>query len=100
MCACTHHKGAVGVVGGGAKCGACEHTPYGDTQLPIQTKTPTKMNIRISTTVATMPPMRASDMGFFGGFSGGWGEVMGVGPLGLGCGGGSGGGGVGVWGAQ
>ena len=32
-------------------------------QLLIQTKTPTKANMRISTTVATMPPMRASDFG-------------------------------------
>ena len=36
------------------------------------------MNIRISTTVATMPPMRASDIGFLGGFSGGRGVVMGL----------------------
>ena len=67
-----------------------ECTPYGiwgvRGQLPIQTKTPTKANSRISTTVATMPPMRASDMGFLGGFSGGRGLVMGVDPLGFGDG--------------
>ena len=55
-------------------------------QLPIQTKRPTKTARKISTAVATMPPMRASDMGFLGGFSGGLGLVMGVGPFGLGLG--------------
>ena len=44
---------------------------------PIQTKTPTKMNSRIRTTVATMPPMRASDIGFLGG--------RGVGVMGFPC---------------
>ena len=79
----------VGVLGHAVRVGVVEVrnecTPYGGghSQPPIQTKTPTKMNNRISTTVATMPPMRASDMGFLGGFSGGRGVVMGVRSLGL-----------------